>query len=496
MSLFNGIFNNKKLIANDLLIGFTLAVVVLPQAIAFSTTLAGVPPYFGIYAAIWGVLFTALLNNSRIFHGGPNSTLSAVMGVTLLPIAPQFGESYMGYALTLILMAGIIQLLFYAIKPLAKLLDLMSEAVINGMIFGIGLFLILKSITAFAGFPVNTEVEWPLVIAWHNLLALIEIGNLHAIEIGLVTLISAIIIRSIKPIRNWGILISIIAGTLYSEYLNSKYGLHNTLIEQTADFSAIRFVFPSIPLFTQEALPDIITIMPGAVTLAMLGLFQTVAAMRRMNRIQGQHIESREGIKADGISNCALPFLSSLPTCASFNRMWLMHSMGSRTRLVAVSSAFFLLTFVLLFSDFIAIIPIPAMAAVIILVGVNMMKWEDVRPHFSNKPETIIFLAAFLSVHIFGLFGAVITGSTLALLHFKWRKLHPTVFLSDSGEIIIHDSLYYGSIPHLEVFIHKMQSEGKEIIINLSDTSYVDAEGERWLELLKKSTDITIKYGD
>ena len=58
-----------------LVIGLTLAVVTLPQAIAFSTTLAGLPPHFGIYSAIWGVLFTAMLNPSRVFSGGPNTTM-------------------------------------------------------------------------------------------------------------------------------------------------------------------------------------------------------------------------------------------------------------------------------------------------------------------------------------------------------------------------------------------------------------------------------------
>src|ERR1043165_6557668 len=84
-------------------IGFTLAVITLPQAIAFSTTLAGLPPHFGLYAAIWGVLSTALLNPARVFSGGPNTTMSAAIGVTLLPIAPPFGSDYIGYALTLLL---------------------------------------------------------------------------------------------------------------------------------------------------------------------------------------------------------------------------------------------------------------------------------------------------------------------------------------------------------------------------------------------------------
>src|SRR3954468_20175044 len=60
-------------IGGHLVVGLTLALVTLPQAVAFSVTLAGVPPHFGIYAAIWGVLFCALLNPSPVFHGGPNT---------------------------------------------------------------------------------------------------------------------------------------------------------------------------------------------------------------------------------------------------------------------------------------------------------------------------------------------------------------------------------------------------------------------------------------
>ena len=83
-------------IQGNVVVGLTLALVTLPQAVAFSVTLAGVPPHFGIYAAIWGVLFCALLNPSKVFHGGPNTAMSASIGVTLLPVAAPFGAEYMG----------------------------------------------------------------------------------------------------------------------------------------------------------------------------------------------------------------------------------------------------------------------------------------------------------------------------------------------------------------------------------------------------------------
>lgn len=473
-----------NVLRDDLLVGLTLALVTLPQAIAYSTTLAGLPPHFGIYSAIWGVLFSAILNPSRIFHGGPNTAMSAAIGVTLLPLAPQFGETYMGYALTLVLIAGLLQVPFVLIRPLRRMLDLISEPVIDGMICGIGLFLIFKSFTTFAGLPINTEVEWPLWIAWQSFLAMLEIGNLGAIEVGLITLITCVVVREIQAVRNLAILFGIAAGTIYSQYLSATFGLQNTLIEQIANLSSISLVAPSVPLFSQEAMPDIISIIPGAITLALLGLFQTVAALRRMNRKIGGFADTRQAIFSDAVSNCLLPFLSSLPTCASFNRMWLVHSLRSYSRIATASSALFLLLLVLFFSDAIAIIPMPAMAAVIMFIGANMLNWADIKPHLTSRREAVVFSASFLSVLFLDLFGAVITGSILAIAYSKWQQAHPNVNLQ--GNVLkIRGNIYYGSLPIIESIFHQAVTRVDNLVLDFSQTYYIDREGLRWLQQAK-----------
>jgi len=470
----------------NLLVGLTLAVVTLPQAIAFSTTLAGLPPHFGIYAAIWGVLFTAMLNPSRVFSGGPNTTMSAAIGVTLLPVAPPFGADYIGYALTLILLAGLIQMLFVLIRPLGRMLDLINEPIINGLICGIGLFLIFKSLTTFAGLPINTEVEWPLWIAWQSFQAVLEFGNLYAIEIGLITLIAGLVVRQIDALRNWAILIGVAAGTAYSEYLNATVGLQNTMIEQIANLSSVGLVFPSLPLFNQEAMPDIIAILPGAVTLALLGLFQTVAAMRRMNRKIDGYTHSRKGIFADAVSNCLLPFLSSLPTCASFNRMWLVYNLGGQSRWTSASSALILLLMVLFLADVIAIIPMPAMAAIIMVVGANMINWEDIKPHLRDRREAVVFMASFLSVLFLDLFGAVVVGSVLAIAYSKWEQAHPSMNLR--GNVLkVRGNIYYGSLPVIESTYHSAIERVGSVVLDFSQCYYIDQEGIRWLAAAKKA---------
>lgn len=475
----------------NLLVGLTLAVVTLPQAIAFSTTLAGLPPHFGIYAAIWGVLFTAMLNPSRVFSGGPNTTMSAAIGVTLLPVAPPFGADYIGYALTLILLAGLIQMLFLLIRPLGRMLDLINEPIINGLICGIGLFLIFKSLTGFAGLPINTQVEWPLWIAWQSFQAVLEFGNLYAIEIGLITLITSLVVRQIDALRNWAILIGVAAGTAYSAYLNATVGLQNTMIEQIANLSSVGFVFPSLPVFNQEAMSDIISILPGAVTLALLGLFQTVAAMRRMNRKIGDYTDSRKGIFADAVSNCLLPFLSSLPTCASFNRMWLVYNLGGQSRVASAISALILLLMVLFLADLIAIIPMPAMAAVIMLLGANMINWEDIKPHLKNRREAVVFMMSFLSVLFLDLFGAVVVGSVLAIAYSKWEQAHPNI--SVRGKVLkVRGNIYYGSLPVIESRYHSVIAREGSVIIDLSDCYYIDQEGIRWLAAAKARPNVDV----
>jgi sulfate permease, SulP family len=488
-TITNAVTNILPVLRSNMLVGLTLAVVTLPQAIAFSTTLAGLPPHFGIYAAIWGVLFTALLNPSSVFSGGPNTTMSAAIGMILLPVAPPFGADYIGYALTLILLAGLIQMLFVLIRPLGRSLDLINEPIINGLICGIGLFLIFKSFTSFAGLPVNTQVEWPLWIAWQSFLAMLELGNLYAIQIGLITLITSLVMRQFAALRNWAILIGVAAGTAYSSHLNATVGLQNTLVEQIANLSTIGFVYPSLPVFSQEAMSDIISILPGAVTLALLGLFQTVAAMRRMNRKIGEYTDSRKGILADAVSNCLLPFLSSMPTCASFNRMWLVHSLGGQSRWASAISALILLLLVLCLADVIAIIPMPAMAAVIMLLGANMINWEDIKPHFRDRGETVVFLASFLSVLFLDLFGAVVVGSILAIAYSKWQQAHPNISLR--GNVLkIRGNIYYGSLPVIEATYHAALARDSSVVIDFAECNYIDPEGIRWLAAAKAAKDV------
>jgi SulP family sulfate permease len=459
--------------------GFNLAIVVLPQAIAFSF-LAGVPPQFGIYCAIYGVLITSLVNPSSRFHGGPNSSISVAISVALLPYAPQFGPEYMGYVLSLAVMVGVIQLLFSALRPLARLMDFMSEAVVSGIIFGIGLFLIFKSLAPFGGLPLNTQVEWPLVITWQTFQAVSEFGNPYAIEVGFVTLVAAILTRYIPSMKGWYLIVGLGAGTLYSEYLiHTHGGLMVTQLEQVGKLD-LSILQPSLPTFSPEALADLLTLIPSAFAIALLGIFQTSAIMRQTHRTTGEPMSIRRAVLADGVANLTAGFISALPGCGSFNRVALMHNLKVRSRLAAAVSALLLGLLIFLAQDLVSIIPLSSMAALIMLVGANMLRVADIRHHFKSPIEIMVFLAAFASVHIFGLLDAALIGAAFAFVDWVWHKAHPYVEI-EGNRISIYGDLYYASLGYVEPQVSKVVAQHPDLVVDLTHTHYIDAEASRWL---------------
>lgn len=478
---------NLKDVLRDSIPGLSLAIIVLPQAIAFSF-LAGVPPYFGIYCAVYGVLIVAIMNPQVYYHGGPNSSMSVAIGVALLPYAPQFGADYMGYVLSLAVMVGIMQLIVAWIKPISRIMDFMSEAVVSGMIFGIGLFLILKSIAPFGGLPMNTDVYWHLIISWQTFMTVVEQGNLFAIEIGFVTLLFAILARYIPYARQVYLLVGLIAGTIYSEILNSQYGgVMITQIEQIGNIN-LPLVFPSYPTFSPEALPDLLSLIPAAFAIALLGLFQTIAIVRHTSRATGHYTNVRDAIKADGFSNVIAGFISALPGCGSFNRVTLMRSMLVHTRWAAVFSALWLFLFIKMAGPYAAIIPLPAMAALIMLVGANMLKLGEVAHHFKSKVETAVFIAAFVSIQVFGLLDAVLISAAIAFINWVWNKSHPVVQIQDNRVYVLGD-LYYASIPVVEPYIAKTLKQHSEIELDLTESALLDPEAARWIARLGQGKD-------
>jgi SulP family sulfate permease len=164
--------------------------------------------------------------------------------------------------------------------------------------------------------------------------------------------------------------------------------------------------------------------------------------------------------------------------------MWLVYSLGGQSRMASVSSALILLLMVLFLADWIAIIPMPAMAAIIMVVGANMINWEDIKPHLKDRREAAVFMGSFLSVLFLDLFGAVVVGSVLAIAYSKWEQAHPNISLH--GNVLkVRGNIYYGSLPVIESTYHSALDRAGKVILDFSECYYIDQEGIRWLAAAK-----------
>jgi len=146
---------------------------------------------------------------------------------------------------------------------------------------------------------------------------------------------------------------------------------------------------------------------------------------------------------------------------------------------------------VLFLAPWIAIIPMPAMAAIIMLLGANMINWEDIKPHLKNRREAVVFTASFLSVLFLDLFGAVIVGSVLAIAYSKWEQAHPDI--SVRGNVMkVRGNIYYGSLPVVESTYHQVIEREGTVTLDFSECYYIDQEGIRWLAAVKAGQKVAL----
>ena len=125
------------------------------------------------------------------------------------------------------------------------------------------------------------------------------------------------------------------------------------------------------------------------------------------------------------------------------------------------------------------------------LLGANMINWGDIRPHFRDRRETVVFLASFLSVLFLDLFGAVVVGSILAIAYSKWEQAHPN--LSVRGKVLkVRGNIYYGSLPVIEATYHRVLEREGDVVLDFSECYYIDREGIRWLAAAKAEQKATL----
>ncbi len=409
---------NPTTLRADLLAALTGALVVLPQAVAFAT-IAGLPPQYGLYAAMVPAVVAALFGSSWHLVSGPTTAISVVVYASISPLAPPGTPAFIGLVLTLTLLTGLIQLAM-GLARLGTLVDFISHTVILGFTAGAALLIAGSQVKNFFGLDIPREARF------HEIL--IHLGaNVLSIEpwvltVSLVTLVVALVARRLAPKLPY-MIIAMVAGSIAAVLVERHVPAAESGIRTVGALPA------SLPPFT---VPDLspgalqATIFPAAVV-ALLALTEAVAIARSVGLKSGQRIDSNQEFIGQGLSNIAGSFFSSYTASGSFNRTGVNYSAGAKTPLAAAFSAVFLLLVLFFVAPLAAYLPVASMAAILFVVAWGLIDVHHIGPILRRHPrERIIFLVTFVGTLI-DLEKGIFVGVLVSLVFYLWRTSRPSV---------------------------------------------------------------------
>jgi SulP family sulfate permease len=482
----------------DLAAGAVGAIVVLPQGIAFAT-LAGLPPQYGLYAAMVPAVVAALWGSSWHLVSGPTNAISLVVFATMTQLAEPGSAEYVSLVITLSLVVGLIQL-GAGLARLGVLVNFISHTVVVGFTAGAALLIVASQIRNFFG------VEIPAGSSFFQTLfkfgAQVAEVDPYTVLVGTITLAAGFATRRWLP-RLPYMIVAMVAGGL------AGYALDRWLEGAHAGIRMLGALPGALPELSAPRLSlDTLRALAGAaIAVSVLGLVEAVSIARSIALKSGQRIDGNQEFIGQGLSNVVGSFFSAYPSSGSFNRSGANYEAGARTPLAAVLSAAFLVLIVLAVAPLAAFIPIASMAAILFLVAWGLIDFHHIATIArASRGEAGVLAATILATLILHLEVAVLLGIALSLLLYLRRTSRPALrsiipdpaspqrrFLERrAGEpecpqlqmLRIEGSLYFGAVDHVAEYLAQVEERRpaqKHLLVLSKSMNFVDVAGAELL---------------
>ena len=404
----------------DALAGILGALLVLPQGFAFAS-LAGLPPEYGLYTAIVPCVIAALFGSSWHVVSGPTNANSLALFATLAPLAAVGSPAYIQLALGVTVLVGLMQWLIGALR-LGSIANFISPSALRGFTSGAAALIAVHALTDLFGLAPPAQHGTGALLVY--LAERLRDVNVAALGVGLATLAAVLVLRRIVP--RWPVLlIALVAGTTLAALLNSvtpwpTWGA----VAVVGSIPAIwpRFHWPGVALHN---LPELLAI---AFALTIVALGQSISIAKAVAARSGQAIDANREFRGQGLSNIVGGFFSSYVSCGSLNRSLPNFEAGARTPLAAVFASGWLLVLLAFTSPLLALIPLPAIAALLVVVAWSLFDvpgWRTLLRH-SRADFTIAAVTAVATVSI-RLEMAILLGTILSLVTYLHRTSRPYV---------------------------------------------------------------------
>ena len=486
----------------DALAGLLGAVLVLPQGIAFAT-LAGLPPQYGLYTAIVPCAIAALFGSSRHVVSGPTNANSLALFAMCAPLAAVGSPEYVGIALALTFLVGLIQC-GVGLLRLGAAANFISPAALMGFTSGAALLIALHALRDLFALP-GPAAHGTLDLLGHLVRDAASISP-ASLATGAVTAGVALALRAWRRTSPF-MLGGLVAGTAAAAAFNAWGEAAGWAPVRTVGLVPAAWPPLSMPALDPERLRELAG---PALALSIVALGQSISIAKAVALRSGQRIDANREFVGQGLSNLVGPFFSSYVSCGSLNRSLPNFEAGARTPLAAVFSAVLLVALLAASGPWLAWIPMPAISALLLLVAWSLLdppRWRKVLR--ASRTEYGVALLTLVATLTLRLEIAILLGTIASLLAYLVETSRPAmramgfsasdpqrrfVVLADTDDALpecpqlkllrMEGSVYFGAAQHVSDRLHALR-EGpdppRHLLVMAKSMNSVDLAGvEVW----------------
>jgi SulP family sulfate permease len=452
----------------EILAGLTVALALVPEAIAFAFV-AGVTPLSGLYAAFIVGLITALIGGRPGMISGATGALAVVMVALVADHGPE-------YLFATVVLMGILQLIA-GISKLGKFIRMVPQSVMLGFVNGLAIVIGISQLSQFKTINSVGDSVW---ISGDTLLY-------SVIFVALTMYIIWLLPKMTKLLPST--LIAILFTTIV--VLVFKIDIPNVGDLASVKGGLPQFSIPLVPLNIET----LEIILPYAFILAAIGLIESLLTLNLVSEITNKKGGASQECLAQGFANTVTGFFGGMGGCAMIGQSMINVSSGGRTRIAGTTASLFLLFFILYASSYIEMIPIAALVGVMFMVVIGTFAWNSLKIlFFVPRSDALVTILVTVVTVMADLAVAVIVGVIVSALVFAWKsasKIRATERLSKSEKgakvYEIEGQLFFSSAnSFIEIF--NPSKDPKVVIIDFAKSKVIDQSA------LKAIEDIAEKY--
>jgi SulP family sulfate permease len=488
---------DRESLRADAIAGLVGAAIVLPQGVAFAT-LAGMPPQYGLYAAIVPAIVAALFGSSWHLVSGPTNVISIFVFASLSPLVEPGSAEYIRLVLTLTLLTGIMQLAM-GLARMGALVNFISHTVVVSFTAGAACLIVAAQLGNFFGIALERGASFSRTLT--DFLLHLDDINPYVTAVGVLTLLTGIAIPRFWPKFPY-MIGAMLVGSGFALALDALFGPETTRI---ATVGALTAMLPtlSVPDLSPNAIRDTL---PVALAVTILALTEAVSIARAIAIKSGQRIDASQEFIGQGLSNVCGSFFSAYACSGSFNRSGANYDAGAHTPLAAVFAALFLIAILFALGQFVAYLPLAVMGAILFLVAYGLFDLHHIRNIVrASRRETAVMLLTFMAAIFADLEFAIYAGVLLSLMLYLTRTSHPLIldvkpdpgpdsyhFTADSNlpdcpqlkMLRVNGSIFFGAVDHVRGHLEtvdELNPGQKHVLIVASGINFVDIAGAEML---------------